>query len=43
MSDMTEIESAKIAQQKGIAEEKFAEMMLVDHTKTVSVVFRPRS
>ena len=35
MSDMTEIESAKIAQQKGNAEEKkFAEMMLADHTKT---------
>jgi putative membrane protein len=30
MSDMTEIESAKIAQQKGNAEEK----MLADHTKT---------
>ncbi len=35
MSDMTEIEAAKIAQQKGNAEEKkFAEMMLADHTKT---------
>jgi putative membrane protein len=35
MSDMTEIEAAKIAQQKGDAEEKkFAEMMLADHTKT---------
>jgi len=35
MSDMTEIESAKIAQQKGNAEEKkFAEMMVTDHTKT---------
>jgi putative membrane protein len=35
MSDMTEIESAKVAQQKGNAEgKKFAEMMLADHTKT---------
>ena len=35
MSDMTEIEAAKIAQQKGNADEKkFAEMMLADHTKT---------
>jgi len=35
MSDMTEIEAAKIAQQKGNAEEKkFAEAMLTDHTKT---------
>jgi putative membrane protein len=35
MSDMTEIEAAKVAQQKGNAEEKrFAEMMLADHTKT---------
>ena len=35
MSDMTEIEAAKIAQLKGNAEEKkFAEMMLADHTKT---------
>jgi putative membrane protein len=37
MSDMTEIEAAKIAQQKGNADEKkFAEMMLTDHTKTSS-------
>ena len=35
MSDLTEIEAAKIAQQKGNADEKkFAEMMLADHTKT---------
>ena len=35
MSDMTEIEAAKIAQQKGNADEKkFAEMMVTDHTKT---------
>ncbi len=35
MSDMTEIEAAKIAQQKGNADEKkFAEMMVADHTKT---------
>jgi putative membrane protein len=35
MSDMTEIESAKIAQQKGNADEKkFAETMVADHTKT---------
>jgi putative membrane protein len=37
ISDMTEIEAAKIAQQKGHADEKkFAEMMLTDHTKTSS-------
>jgi putative membrane protein len=35
MSDMTEIEAAKIAEQKGNAEEKrFAASMLTDHTKT---------
>lgn len=35
MSDLLEIEAAKIAQQKGNAEEKkFAEMMIADHTKT---------
>src|ERR1700709_1945967 len=35
MSDMTEIEAAKIAEQKGNADEKkFAEMMITDHTKT---------
>src|SRR5882757_3798908 len=35
MSDMTEIEAAKLAQQKGNADEKkFAEMMITDHTKT---------
>jgi putative membrane protein len=35
MSDTTEIELAKVAQQKGNAEEKqFAKMMLADHTKT---------
>ncbi|MCK1518400.1 DUF4142 domain-containing protein [Bradyrhizobium sp. 190] len=35
MSDMTEIEAAKIAQQEGNGEEKkFAGMMLADHTKT---------
>jgi putative membrane protein len=35
ISDMTEIEAAKIAQSKGNADEKkFAEMMLTDHTKT---------
>ena len=37
ISDMTEIESAKIAQQKGNADEKkFAEMMITDHTKTTT-------
>jgi putative membrane protein len=35
MSDMLEIEAAKIAQTKGNADEKkFAEMMIADHTKT---------
>lgn len=35
MSDMTEIEAAKIAEQKGNADEKkFAAMMVKDHTKT---------
>src|SRR5450631_669458 len=35
MSDITEIEAAKIAQQKGNAEEKkFADQMIADHTKT---------
>jgi putative membrane protein len=35
MSDMLEIESAKIAQQKGNAQEKkFADQMIADHTKT---------
>lgn len=34
-SDMLEIEAAKIAQQKGNADEKkFAEQMIADHTKT---------
>src|SRR6201994_3093164 len=34
-SDMLEIEAAKIAQQKGNADEKkFAEQMITDHTKT---------
>jgi putative membrane protein len=37
MSDMLEIESAKIAEQKGNAEEKkFAQTMVTDHTKTTS-------
>jgi putative membrane protein len=37
MSDMTEVESAKIAEQKGNADEKkFAEMMVSDHTMTSS-------
>src|SRR5882757_5097633 len=37
MSDMLEIEAAKIAQQKGnAAEQKFAVQMLTDHTKTSS-------
>jgi putative membrane protein len=37
MSDMLEIESSKIAQQKGNAQEKkFAEQMVADHTKTSS-------
>jgi putative membrane protein len=37
MSDMLEIEAAKIAQQKGNADEKkFAEHMITDHTKTSS-------
>jgi putative membrane protein len=35
MSDMTEIETSKLAQSRGNAEEKkFAEMMIADHTKT---------
>jgi len=35
MSDMMEIESGKIAQQRGNAEEKkFAGQMIADHTKT---------
>jgi putative membrane protein len=35
MSDMLEIEAAKVAQDKGNAEEKkFAAMMIADHTKT---------
>ena len=34
-SDMLEIQAAKIAQQKGDADEKkFAEQMIADHTKT---------
>jgi putative membrane protein len=37
MSDMLEIDAAKIAQQKGNADEKkFAEAMITDHTKTSS-------
>jgi putative membrane protein len=37
MSDMLEIEAAKIAQQKGNADEKkFAEHMITDHSKTSS-------
>ena len=37
MSDMLEIEAAKVAQQKGNAEEKkFAGQMITDHTKTTS-------
>src|SRR3954471_22933337 len=37
MSDMLEIEAAKIAQQKGNADEKkFAKQMITDHTKTSS-------
>ena len=36
-SDMLEIEAAKVAQQKGNADEKkFAEQMITDHTKTSS-------
>jgi putative membrane protein len=36
-SDMLEIEAAKVAQQKGTADEtKFAEQMITDHTKTSS-------
>ena len=36
-SDMLEIEAAKVAQQKGNAEEKqFAQQMITDHTKTGS-------
>ena len=35
ISDMLEIDAAKIAQQKGNADEnKFAEAMITDHTKT---------
>jgi putative membrane protein len=37
MSDMLEIEAAKVAQQKGNTDEKkFAEQMITDHTKTSS-------
>src|SRR6201993_1454257 len=37
ISDMLEIEAAKVAQQKGNADEKkFAEQMITDHTKTSS-------
>jgi len=37
LSDMLEIESSKIAEQKGNAEEKkFAQQMITDHTKTSS-------
>jgi putative membrane protein len=37
MSDMLEIEAAKIALRKGSADEKeFADMMVADHTKTSS-------
>lgn len=37
MSDMLEIEAAKVAQQKGDAQEKtFAGQMITDHTKTSS-------
>jgi putative membrane protein len=37
MSDMLEIEAAKLAQQRGNADEKkFADMMVADHTKTSS-------
>jgi putative membrane protein len=37
MSDLLEIDAAKIAQQKGNAQEKtFAEQMITDHTKTSS-------
>jgi len=37
LSDMMEIQSAKIAQQKGNAADKsFAEQMIADHTKTSS-------
>src|SRR3954453_2592212 len=37
MSDMLEIETAKVAQQKGNADEKkFAEQMITDHTRTSS-------
>ncbi|WP_426435541.1 DUF4142 domain-containing protein [Bradyrhizobium genosp. P] len=37
MSDMLEIEAAKIAQQKGNAtEKKFADQMITDHTKTTT-------
>jgi putative membrane protein len=37
MSDMLEIEAAKIAEQKGNpTEKKFAEQMITDHTKTSS-------
>ena len=37
ISDMLEIESSKVAQQKGNADEKkFAEQMIADHTKTSS-------
>jgi putative membrane protein len=41
ISDMTEIEAAKIAQAKGNADEKkFAEQMITDHTKTTTELKR---
>ena len=39
MSDMLEIESSKIAEQKGNSDEKkFAQQMIADHTKTSSAL-----
>ena len=39
MSDMLEIESSRIAEQKGISDEKkFAQQMIADHTKTSSAL-----
>jgi putative membrane protein len=41
MSDMLEIEAAKVAQQKGDADDnQFADMMITDHTKTSSELKR---
>jgi putative membrane protein len=42
MSDMLEIEAAKIAQQKGNADDKkFAELMITDHRRGNAPLVRP--